>query len=128
MRGVTHPLKETIVKELKKGAASSVLSKKYGVAMSTITLWIKELPENSTPSKFQYKNKRISVMRKVNLTTAKIVDLMSDFVVCDISDEEWDQLQIDIRDQLVSLACFDGTEKEEIESLCNGCLFKEDKC
>lgn len=121
MRGVTHPLKETIVAELKKGAASSVLSKKYGVAMSTITLWIKELPANSTPSKFQYKNKRISAMRKVNRSCAKIVDFISDYVVCDISDDEWDELQINIRDELVSLACFDG--QDETESLCNGCLY-----
>lgn len=121
MRGVTHPMKETIVKELKKGAPSSKLSKKYGVAMSTITLWIKELPENSKPSKFQYRNKRISVMRKVNQSTAKIVDLISDYVVCDISDDEWDKLQIDIRDELVTLSCFDG--EDETGTLCEGCLF-----
>lgn len=124
MRGVTHPLKDVIVAELKKGASSSVLSKKYKVAMSTITLWIKELPENATPSKFQYRNKRISVMRKVNQSTAKVVDLISDYVICDISDDEWDKLQIDIRDELVSLACFDGTG-QEAESLCTDCLFKK---
>lgn len=120
-RGVTHPLKDQVVKELMKGVASSILSKKYNIAMSTITLWIKELPPEAVPSKYQYRNKRISVMRKVNMSTAKIVDFISDYVVCDITDEEWDKLQIDIRNELIELSCFDG--KDEEGTLCDGCLF-----
>lgn len=55
MRGVVNPKKAIVVSELKKGVPSSELSRKYGVAMSTITTWIKELPADSIKSKFDYK-------------------------------------------------------------------------
>lgn len=103
-RGQIHPYKEIIVEQLKQGVPSSRLSVKYGVAMSTITTWIKELPSDAIPSKFQYRNKQISVMRRVNQSEAKIIDLISDYVVCDISDEEWDELQEKIQRELISLA------------------------
>lgn len=105
MSGVNHPLKETIVEQLKQGVPSSKLSKKYGVAMSTITTWIKELPPNAIPSKFQYRNKMISAMRKINICNAKIVDIISDFIICGITDEEWDQIQLDIQKELIELTC-----------------------
>lgn len=103
-RGQIHPYKAIIVEQLKQGESSSRLSAKYGVAMSTITTWIKELPKDAIPSKFQYRNKQISVMRRVNQVEAKIVDIISDFVVCDVSDEEWDDMQTKIQRELINLA------------------------
>lgn len=105
MHGVNHPLKEIVVAELKQGIPSSQLSRKYGVAMSTITTWIKELPPDAVPSKYQYRNKRISEMRKINICNARIVDIISDYIVCSITDQEWDQLQLDIQKELIILTC-----------------------
>ena len=121
MRGVVNPLKSTVVEELKKGKSSSELSRKYGVAMSTITTWIKELPSGCTKSKFDYKNRRISVMRKVNIAEARITDAISEYVVCDISDEEWENLQKVIQKELIGVATFTGTDEEG--TLCDYCLF-----
>lgn len=103
-RGQIHPYKAIIVEQLKQGVPSSRLSAKYGVAMSTITTWIKELPKDAIPSRFQYRNKQISVMRRVNQVEAKIVDIISDFVVCDISDEEWDDMLQKIQRELINIA------------------------
>lgn len=105
MHGVNHPLKETIVAELKQGIPSSQLSRKYNVAMSTITTWIKELPPDSIPSKYQFKNRRISAMRKINICNAKIADLISDWVICSITDDEWNELLLSIQKQLIDLTC-----------------------
>lgn len=110
MRGIVNPYKTVVVEELKKGVPSSVLSKKYGVAMSTITTWIKELPADSVKSKFDYKNRRISVMRKVNVAEARITDAVSEYVICDISDEEWEDLQKLIQRELISVATFTGED------------------
>lgn len=103
-RGQIHPYKEIIMEQLKQGVPSSRLSAKYGVAMSTITTWIKELPNDAIPSKYQYRNNQISVMRRVNETEARIIDTISDFIVCDISDEEWDDMQLKIQKELITLA------------------------
>ena len=113
MRGVIHPYKEAIVRELKNGVPSSKLSKKYGVAMSTITTWIQELPPSECQSKFSYRNKRISVMRKVNMAGAKIADMISEYVVCDITDEEWDEIQLFIQHQLIEVATFDQPQPKK---------------
>lgn len=107
MRGIVNPFKEVIVAELKQGVPSSVLSKKYGVAMSTITSWIKELPPDSKKSPFDYKNRRISAMRIINMAEARISDAISEYVVCDITDEEWEDLQKLIQKELISVATFD---------------------
>ena len=123
MRGVINEYKDAIVKELCKGVPSSKLSQKYGVAMSTITTWIKELPADVQQSKFAYRNKRISVMRKVNQAEALITDKISEYVVCDISDEEWVELQQFIQQQLIAVATFDNRDEEQ--SLCNGCLYSQ---
>lgn len=86
--------------------------------MSTITTWIKENPD--IKNKFSYRNKRISVMRKVNLAEAKIVDRISEYVVCDISDSEWEELQKVIQHELIEVATFDG---EDDGTMCDHCLF-----
>lgn len=104
MRGTINPLKDVVVEELKQGVPSSVLSRKYGIAMSTITGWIKELPSDSIKSKFDYKNRRISVMRKVNVSEARIADAISEYVVCDITDDEWESLLNFIQHELIDIA------------------------
>ncbi|MCQ2086539.1 MAG: helix-turn-helix domain containing protein [Bacilli bacterium] len=121
MRGVENPQKEIIVEELKRGVPSSELSKKYGVAMSTITTWIKALPRDCTKSKFDFKNRRISVMRKVNMAEAKISDMIADYVVCDISDDEWEAVQKFIQHELIEVATFTGEDEEG--TMCDNCLF-----
>lgn len=104
MRGITHPLKSLAVEDLKKGMPSSQVSAKYNIAMSTLTTWIKELPEGSIKSKFDYKNRRISVMRRVNIAEARISDMISEYIVCDITDDEWEAIQKFIQHELIEIA------------------------
>ena len=103
MRGVLNPLKPTVMEELKQGIPSSVVSRKYGIALSTLTDWIKELPPDAKPSIYKKKNDRISVMEKVNRAEAKISTLLDDYIICGISDEEWEDLLKNIQQILIDL-------------------------
>lgn len=104
MRGIVHPLKEVAIEELKKGTPASQVSAKYGIAYSTLTAWIKTLPADAKKSKWNYRNRMISVMRKVNIAEAKISDLIADYIVCDITDDEWESIQKFIQHELVTVS------------------------
>lgn len=49
-------------------------------------------------------------MRKVNMAEARITDAVSEYVVCDITDEEWEELQKFIQHELIEVATFDGKD------------------
>lgn len=104
MRGVVHPLKQQAIEDLKKGMAASQVSKKYNIALSTLTAWIKTLPPDCIKSKYDYRNRRISAMRRINLTEAKISDMISKYIINDITDDEWESFQNFIQHQLIDVA------------------------
>jgi transposase-like protein len=114
MHGVISPLKPIVMEELRNGVASSVVSRKYGIALSTLTGWIKELPPDAKPSPFKSKNDKISVMGKVNRTEAKIGTLIEEYIICGITDEEWETLMKQIQEALLQLVLSSPAEISEI--------------
>lgn len=116
MYGVRRFEKDEVLELLKCGVPSSKIVSLYKIPQSTVTLWVNELKaqgfvfNSRTVSKKQIDDEKRNtgkvLAKPVNNCEAKIINLVSEYLVDDISDFQWLNLQHKINDELKKLALF----------------------
>lgn len=89
-----NPQKDNAIELMSYGVPNSIVSRILNIPITTLTVWTKQLPDSVIKSKFDKKNTQISLMEKITNTSSKIVDLFNDYLIYDISDDEWEALNI----------------------------------
>lgn len=92
MRGIKNPNKENAIELMSYGVPFSVVSRILKVPITTISEWGKKLPSNAIKSKFNKKNTQISLIDHINTSVLKVIDIFDDYLIYDITDEEWESL------------------------------------
>lgn len=119
MRGVNRPEKEEVFKLLREGVTPVQIAKQLKLPLSTVTTWLKELREKKRefiqPSQPSVK----AVLYAQRLITAgtEISNLISPYIICGITDDEWMQLEDDISGVLNRLILKDFTDEEKAEAV-----------
>lgn len=117
MRGVNRPEKENVFELLRKGITPVTISKQLNIPLSTITTWLKELREKKREyiESSQPSVKAVLYAQRIINAETNITNLISPFIVCNITDDEWLKIEDGISEELNKLVLSDFSENEKAE-------------
>lgn len=105
-------VREQIEKELKNGVTVTALNKKYNVPTSTICTWLAHLKRRGEVDLSQTKAESAKNNAcLINSTEAKIANIISPYIIENLSDSEWIHLQKKIIQELQDIV-FEAESKK----------------